>query len=75
MVVPLVVAVLSLSPTEFVASKFFAWFKASDGVAALHQKHVESESVLHMIKGTPLAEAPDDAKVLLPAALSLPSVC
>ena len=53
----------ALSPTEQVARRFFEWFKSSEGVAKLHQEHVASESVQHMIKGTPLATAPDEKKI------------
>mmetsp|Transcript_38994 Transcript_38994/g.64759 ORF Transcript_38994/g.64759 Transcript_38994/m.64759 type:complete len:243 (+) Transcript_38994:164-892(+) len=49
--------------SEVVAPRFFSWFTSSDGVADLHQKHVSSSSVQHMIKGSPLASAPDAAKI------------
>jgi len=61
-------ATWALSPldqfiSEVAAPRFFAWFTLSDGVAELHQKHVSSSSVQHMIKGSPLASAPDSAKL------------
>ena len=45
------------------ASRFFKWFTESDAVAKLHEKHVASESAMHMIKGTRMAAAPDEAKL------------
>jgi len=42
---------------------FFEWFSASDGVAALHKKHIEGDVALHMLKGTPMAAAPDSLKL------------
>ena len=49
--------------TDIVAPKFFAWFASSEGMAKLHQEHVDSPIVRHMIKGSVLASAPDDAKL------------
>ena len=49
--------------TEVLAPRFFAWFASSKGVAKLHQEHVASPTVRHMIKGSFLASAPDDAKL------------
>ncbi len=59
---------LSLNPmqkfaNDVLAPKFFAWFASSDAVAAMHQQHVDSPTVRHMIKGSPLADAPDAAKI------------
>ena len=45
------------------APRFFDWFKTSENIAAMHQKHIESETVVHMMKGTPFATAPDTAKL------------
>uniref|UniRef100_A0A7S2A7Z5 Glutaredoxin domain-containing protein n=1 Tax=Trieres chinensis TaxID=1514140 RepID=A0A7S2A7Z5_TRICV len=39
------------------------WFKNSNFVAKLHTQHVESDSVQHMFKGTPLVSAAEDAKI------------
>lgn len=49
----------ALSP----AKSFFQWFKSSEAVAALHQKHVEGDTVVHMLKDTPFAAAPDSLKL------------
>ena len=59
---------LSLNPIEkfannVLAPKFFSWFASSEAVAAMHQEHVDSPTVRHMIKGSPLADAPDAAKI------------
>ena len=43
--------------------QFFTWFTKSEGVAALHRKHVEGNQVLHMLKDTPMAAAPDSLKL------------
>lgn len=45
------------------APRFFDWFKNSEGVAKLHADHVQSETVQHMMKGTPLVGAPDKLKL------------
>jgi len=62
MIGALYLAVLSFS-LDSLAPKFFSWFKQSEGVAKLHQQHVEGEQVLHMLKGTPMASAPDSLKL------------
>ena len=43
--------------------RLLAWFKESDFAREKHEEHIQSESVLHMIKGTPFASAPDDLKL------------
>ena len=43
--------------------RFFEWFTKSEGVAKLHQKHVDGDQVLHMLKGTPMASASDELKL------------
>ena len=48
---------------EQFAPKFFEWFSKSEAVAKVHAKHVKSETVSHMMKGTPLASAPASAKL------------
>lgn len=53
----------ALKLLEDLAPKFFDWFTNNDGVAKIHQKHVASETVQHMMKGTPLVDAPDSAKL------------
>jgi len=45
------------------AARFFDWFKASEAVAAVHRKHVEGDTVQHMLKSTPFASAPDELKL------------
>ena len=47
---------------ENLAPTFFRWFRESEGVAALHAKHVASETVVHMMQDTPFASAPDSLK-------------
>lgn len=49
--------------TQVVAPKFFAWFASSEGVAKIHKEHVEGDTVRHMMKGTPMASASDEAKL------------
>ena len=39
------------------------WVKTSTLFADLHQEHVASDEVRHMMKATPLVDAPDDAKM------------
>ena len=39
------------------------WVKSSNLFASLHQEHVSSSQVRHMMKSTPLVNAPDEAKV------------
>ena len=68
LVASLLVSVGALSPfdrfaSEVVAPRFFAWFSSSQAVSDLHQKHVDSETVQHMVKGSPLASAPDEKKL------------
>jgi glutaredoxin len=56
-----VLAVLGLaSPLE---KRFFDWFTKSEGVRALHKQHCEGDQVLHMLKGTPMASAPESLKL------------
>ncbi|KAL7554399.1 hypothetical protein ACHAWF_018231 [Thalassiosira exigua] len=38
------------------------WVKTSPALAALHQEHVASDEVRHMMKSTPLVHAPDESK-------------
>ena len=45
------------------AKLFFNWFKGSEAVAAIHRKHVQGETVQHMLKSTPFAAAPDELKL------------
>jgi glutaredoxin len=49
--------------TEVVAPKFFSWFASSEAIAKLHAEHVAAPTVRHMIKGSPLAAAPDERKL------------
>mmetsp|Transcript_34479 Transcript_34479/g.54339 ORF Transcript_34479/g.54339 Transcript_34479/m.54339 type:complete len:240 (+) Transcript_34479:56-775(+) len=58
----LLLFISSISAFNFQQS-LLKWFKEADFVAQLHAKHVASESVQHMFKGTPLASAPDQAKI------------
>mmetsp|Transcript_35827 Transcript_35827/g.65719 ORF Transcript_35827/g.65719 Transcript_35827/m.65719 type:complete len:268 (-) Transcript_35827:610-1413(-) len=39
------------------------WVKSSTLFADLHQEHVSSSQVRHMMKSTPLVDAPDEAKI------------
>lgn len=39
------------------------WVKSSDLFARLHEEHVASSQVRHMMKSTPLVDAPVDAKI------------
>lgn len=39
------------------------WVKSSSLFSELHQKHVASDTVQHMMKSTSLVDAPDEAKV------------
>ena len=48
---PAAAAALSSSPNRF-AQWFFQGFTQSSSVAALHEKHVQSDTVQHMIKGS-----------------------
>ena len=45
------------------AKLFFNWFKSSEAVAAIHRKHVQGDTVQHMLKSTPFAAAPDELKL------------
>lgn len=46
-----------------IAERFFTWFTTSEAVARIHEKHVNGDKVMHMLKDTPFAAAPDDMKL------------
>jgi peptide deformylase len=49
----------SFSPVK----AFFEWFASSDAVKQMHARHIEGDQVMHMVKGSPLASAPDERKL------------
>ena len=48
---------------EALLDALLAWFRDSELVAAAHAKHVASDTVSHLFKGTPMAAAPDALKL------------
>lgn len=54
---------LAWSPLDQLAPRFFDWFTKNPSVLDLHKQHCEGEQVLHMLKGTPMASAPDSLKI------------
>ena len=55
--------VLLCTPAGALVPQLLDWFKNSEFVARKHAEHRQSESVVHMMKGTVLAAAPDDKKL------------
>ena len=55
--------VLLCAPAGALVPQLLDWFKNSEFVARKHAEHRQSESVVHMMKGTVLAAAPDDKKL------------
>ena len=49
--------------SEWAQNALLSWFKNSEFAKEKHEEHVKSESVMHMIKGTPFASAPEELKL------------
>ena len=54
---------LAFGLEKWITPKFFEWFTRSDFVAKLHEQHVASDTVRHMLKDTPFAKASDEQKI------------
>ena len=51
------------SSSSFIQNAIINYIKSSNVIATLHEEHVNSNQVQHMMKSTPLVNAPDDAKM------------
>ena len=62
---PLLLVLLHAPPTSAWAidKALLQWFQNSNLAADLHAKHVASDTATHMMKGTPLVDAPGDDKM------------